>query len=177
MKYVALLRGINVGGNNIIKMASLKTCFEDSGYTNVITYIQSGNVIFESVEKDTKKLTKSLEDLLTKSFNYHARVIIKSQKQLEEIVADVPGDWKKRKDIRCYIAFLSDFITPKEAAAEIVLREDVDLMKIGNGCLYFTSLVSEITKSKLNKLVGLKVYKEMTMRNYNTSQKLVSLMA
>lgn len=56
-RFVALLRGINVGGNNIIKMADLKTCFEEMGFANVVTYIQSGNVLFDSNETDQLKLT------------------------------------------------------------------------------------------------------------------------
>ena len=75
-QYLALLRGINVGGNNIIKMADLKACFESLGLTDVVTYIQSGNVIFKSAEKDKAKLTKMIEAGLSKRFNYEARLVV-----------------------------------------------------------------------------------------------------
>jgi len=63
-QYLTLLRGINVGGNNIIKMTDLKSCFENMGFTSVSTYIQSGNVIFKSDEKDNTRLTNKIEQVL-----------------------------------------------------------------------------------------------------------------
>ncbi len=69
-----MLRGINVGGNNIIKMADLKACFERMGFSNVSTYIQSGNVIFESTKKDAARLEKKIETSLSEAFRYDSRV-------------------------------------------------------------------------------------------------------
>jgi len=60
MKYIALLRGINVGGNNKVSMTDLRTCFEDIGFTNVRTYINSGNIFFESSETGEAKLVKAM---------------------------------------------------------------------------------------------------------------------
>ena len=89
-KYLALLRGINVGGNNIIKMVDLKICFESIGFANVQTYIQSGNVLFESEANDIEKLTSNIEKVLSERFNYRSKVVIVSQKQLEKIVSNAP---------------------------------------------------------------------------------------
>lgn len=176
MKYVALLRGINVGGNNIIKMLALKETFEKSGFRNVSTYIQSGNVIFESEEKDIKKITKTLEATLTKTFNYNARIIVKSDKQMQQIVENIPLEWNRRSDIRCYIAFLLEPLSEKDAVKEITLKENVDSLKIGPGVLYMTTVLSELTKSKFNKLASTKIYKEITIRNYNTTKKIIAVM-
>src|SRR5215472_9506707 len=101
MKYVALLRGINVGGNNIIKMEQLKACFEEGGFQQVMTYIQSGNVLFESDEENGAKLTNAIEDTLSRTFNYSARVVIRSYAQMQRVVSEVPDDWKHRTDLRC----------------------------------------------------------------------------
>lgn len=176
MEYVALLRGINVGGNNATKMSVLKEVFEASGFTKVRTYINSGNVIFSSDEEDTKKLTEEIEALLTKKFHYQARTVVKSYIQIKQIVASTPQEWKKRTDIRCYIAFLSDFLSEKDAVKEITLREGVDTLETGPGVLYMTSVINELTKSNFNKLASKKIYQEMTIRNYNTSQKILELM-
>lgn len=176
MKFVALLRGINVGGNNMVKMTDLKAIFEKSGYTNVLTYINSGNVIFESNETNTKKLSENLEGILSKEFAYKARVHVVSQNQIEAVVRDVPTEWNKRSDIRCYVSFVMDPLTAKSAANEVALREGVDTLKIGPGVLYMTSLMSELTKSAFNKLIGKKIYQNMTIRNYNTTKKLLALM-
>jgi uncharacterized protein (DUF1697 family) len=175
VKYVALLRGINVGGNNLIKMLALKEAFEESGFTNVLTYINSGNVIFESDEKSSEKLTKKLEDMLTTAFSYKARVIVKSHEQIQQVATGVPHDWKTKKNIRCYVGFLAESVTD-EVIKEVGVREGVDSLKVGHGVLYMSSLLNALTKSAFNKLPGKKIYQDMTIRNYNTTQKILSLM-
>ena len=176
MRYVALLRGINVGGNNIIKMLSLKEAFEKSGYQQVRTYIQSGNVIFETNEKDVREITEKIEKMLTKTFGYQARVVVKSDKQVEQILHDVPKDWLIRDDIRMYVGFLTDVVNARDVVKGVQVKEGVDTLSSGPGVLYMTTLLSNVTKSAFNKLVGTPLYKEMTIRNYNTTRKLFALM-
>lgn len=176
MKYVALLRGINVGGNNLIKMTELKTAFEDLGFINVVTYINSGNIIFETDEAYKTKLVETIEKILTKRYNYKARVAVKSQQQVKDILANVPDEWSSRADIRCYVGFLLDPLTAEEAAKDVTTRDGVDSLKLGPGALYMTSLLSQLTKSAFNKLAAKKIYQEMTIRNYNTTKKLLELM-
>ena len=90
-QYLALLRGINVGGKNIIKMTDLKACFEASKLENVATYIQSGNVLFETAETDSVKLTRKLEQALSKIFSpYQARLVLCSHAKLRRIVREAP---------------------------------------------------------------------------------------
>ena len=89
-QHVALLRGINVGGKNLIKMAELKACFEKLGFTSVATYIQSGNVLFTSGESASTKLNLRIEKVLATTFNYRASVVLRSRKQLKKIVKSAP---------------------------------------------------------------------------------------
>jgi uncharacterized protein (DUF1697 family) len=77
-KYVTLLRGINVGGKNLIKMSELKACFETLGFEDVSTYIQSGNVLFSTTRSGQAKLTSLVEEALSKAFNYQSRVVVRS---------------------------------------------------------------------------------------------------
>lgn len=175
MKYVALLRGINVGGNNIIKMTSLKACFEKGGFQNVLTYIQSGNVIFESKEK-SEKIVEKIEKICSKTFNYTSKVVIRSLPQMKKTVANIPKDWLEKTDIRCNLAFIKEPATAKTVAKEVELREDVDSMQIGDGVLYISYLIKDASKSKFPKLAGKKIYKDMTIRNLNTTKKLLALM-
>ena len=176
MKYVALLRGINVGGNTLVKMSELKEVFEKIGFTDVRTYINSGNVLFESVEKNDKKLTDKLESLLTKTFNYNIRVVVKSHDQLKQIISNFPPEWNTQTDLRCYVGFLTEVIPAMEGAKEIKLKEGIDTLKIAGDVFYMTTLLSKKTKSSFNRLVGTKIYKEMTIRNYTTVKKLLVLM-
>src|SRR5438552_3682368 len=87
--YVALLRGINVGGR-IVKMAELKACFEGMGFGDVKTILQTGNVAFESTEKSTERLKKQIETGLTQTFNYPAKVQVFTAAQLQQIIDENP---------------------------------------------------------------------------------------
>lgn len=174
MKYVAFLRGINVGGNSLIKMAELKIAFEKSRCTNVITYINSGNVIFESDKQDVQ-LVKLLEKDLSQEFGMNLTVVVRSQKEMEEVIADAPKEWEK-DDVRKYVSFIRDHVQMNEVVKEVDVREGVDSLKVGKHVLYMTTKMEGLTKSGFTKLVGKKIYKEMTMRNCNTVEKIMGIM-
>ncbi|HNQ95873.1 MAG TPA: DUF1697 domain-containing protein [Anaerolineales bacterium] len=176
-QYLALLRGINVGGNNIIKMADLKACFESLGLTDVVTYIQSGNVIFKSAEKDKAKLTKMIEAGLSKRFNYEARLVVISYKQLKQTVDDAPRGFGKELDKFKYdVIFLKEPLTAKEAMKSVSMKEGVDNGSAGKDVLYFSRLTARASSSHLTKIIGMPVYQNMTIRNWNTTTKLLALM-
>lgn len=176
MKYIALLRGINVGGNSMIKMSELKNNVEKCGFKNVRTYINSGNVIFESEEKNSEKIVVKLENDLSKTFNINMRIVIKTEEQLRSILSDVPEEWKKENNLRCYIAFIKDPLTTTDILKEVEIHEGLDFVKEGAGVLYMSTNLSGITKSGFSKLAAKKVYKNITIRNYSTTQKIFSLL-
>jgi uncharacterized protein (DUF1697 family) len=176
MKYLALLRGVNVGGNSIIKMSDLKEAVEQSGFASVKTFINSGNVIFESSEANISKVNAMLEEVLKKRFNLESRVFLLTYEQFKDIVDRVPEDWKKRRDIRCYIAFVREPVTVNDVMKEIRVKEGVDFVQGGKGAVYLTTLMSGLTKSGFTKLISTPVYKDITLRNYTTAQKLLTLM-
>ncbi|HPI46560.1 MAG TPA: DUF1697 domain-containing protein, partial [Tenuifilaceae bacterium] len=90
MRYIAPLRGINVGGNNIIKMAELRACFVTMSFTDVKTYIQSGNVLFSSDNDDKSELVKRIESELSRRFNYQSKIVLVSQNQIETVIKTAP---------------------------------------------------------------------------------------
>lgn len=94
MKYFALLRGINVGGNCRVEMKKLKTQFESLGFSNVATYINSGNVIFESKESKQGVLRK-VEKLFAKEYTFPIPVLIKTQSEIKTIARAIPKNWKQ----------------------------------------------------------------------------------
>lgn len=176
-RYVALLRGINVGGNNLIKMADLKTCFEKHGFTEVTTYIQSGNVVFEAPKQDVARLTQTVEAMLAKTFGYQARALVCSREQLEAVVVKAPkGFGAKPKDYRYNVLFLIPPLTAAEALKNTPLRQDVDQVWAGPGVLYHSRVEAFATKSRLNLIVAMPMYKNITIRNWNTTTKLCNLM-
>ena len=116
-RYVALLRGINVGGKNQIRMADLKACFEKKGFENVATYIASGNVLFDSGERSSTKLTRNIEKALTKTFGYEATVVVRSKAQLRKVVEEAPkGFGSQPSRYRSDVLFL---MPPLTSAATI----------------------------------------------------------
>lgn len=177
MKYVALLRGINVGGNNSVKMTELKKCFEELGHTNVVTYINSGNVIFDCEEKDQKVLIKKIEKGLVDTFDLPLKVVVVSHKQLKTVVEHAPnGFGAKPEKYRYDVIFLKPPLTAEEAKSKVFLKEGVDAVYAGSNVLYFSRLIAKVTQSKLNKIVGTPMYQYMTIRNWNTTTKLFKLM-
>src|SRR5688572_16715775 len=89
-RYVGLLRGINVGGKNLIKMTELKECFEKQGFEGGATYIQSGNVLFDAGAAGASKLVERIEEVLASTFNYKSSVVLRSMKQMENAVHEAP---------------------------------------------------------------------------------------
>lgn len=175
--YVALLRGINVGGNNIIKMTALKDCFESLGFKDVRTYIQSGNVLFRAAGSTQAGLTKRIETALSKSFNYKSRVVVRSQKQMKAIVAKAPKGFGSDQDTYRYdVLFLKEPLTAAKAMKSVSMKEGVDEAHAGKGVLYFSRLDSKATQSRLNRIASMPVYQNMTIRNWNTATKLLNLM-
>jgi uncharacterized protein (DUF1697 family) len=175
--YVALLRGINVGGKNLIKMAELKVCFEALDFENVSTYIQSGNILFSTNEADQAKLTSLVEESLSKTFHYVSRVVVRSQRQMKEIVARAPkGFGSDPTTYRYDVIFLKEPLTAVNAMKSVTLKEGVDQAFAGKGVLYFSRLDSRATQSRLTRIISLPIYQSMTIRNWNTTTKLLNLM-
>ncbi len=176
-QYLALLRGINVGGNNIIKMIDLKACFESIGLSDVVTYIQSGNVLFKSDEQDIDKLTSKVEQELSKRFSYQSKVVIVSHDQLGFIVKNAPKGFGQLPDEYRYdVLFIKEPLNADEAFTNIKLKEGIDNAYKGKDVLYTTKLISRATQSHLTKLISMPMYKDMTIRNWNTTTKLLQLM-
>ena len=178
MLYLALLRGINVGGGNLIKMAALKSCLETAGFENVATYIQSGNVLFESAERDRARLTRLLEKTLSRTFApYSARVIVRSHAGLRRVVCEAPkGFGREPGKYRYDVLFLKEPLAAAEALKSVRARPGVDEVDAGPGVLYFSRLTARASQSLLTRIIGLPIYKQLTIRNWNTTTKLLALM-
>lgn len=176
-RYLVLLRGINVGGNNIIKMTDLKTCFEKMGFADVVTFIQSGNVIFSSGEKNKAALINKIEKTLSETFSYNAKAVAVNYKELKNAVDNAPpGFGKEPAEYRYDVIFLKEPLTAKEAMKIVKIKEGVDSAFEGKNVLYFSRLTAKAPQSRLPKIVSAPEYKYMTIRNWNTTTKLLALM-
>ena len=176
-RYVALLRGINVGGNNLIKMTALKACFEKQGFADVVTYIQSGNVLFRASASGAAKLAVGIETALAAAFNYKASIVLRSEKEMRAIIARAPAGFGTQPDKYRYdVIFLKAPLTAAAALEDVPMKPGVDQAHAGPGVLYFSRLIAKATSSRLGKVVAMPMYKNMTIRNWNTSTKLLQLL-
>jgi uncharacterized protein (DUF1697 family) len=178
MIYVALLRGINVGGNNKVPMADLKACLEDLGYEHVRTYINSGNVIFTS-DGSAEQAAKRIEDVLLKSFKatfVPIKVLVISRNQLAAIVAKAPpGFGQEPGKYHSDVVFLIGK-SVAEAMQHVEVHPEVDVAWAGDEAIYYRRLSAKRTKSRLPKIAGKPIYKSMTIRSWSTVSKLYALM-
>jgi len=174
-RYITLLRGINVGGNNIIKMTDLKSCFESMGFTGVSTYIQSGNVIFFAGERDKAKLTVKIEKALSEMYGYNSRIVLITYQELEAIVAGAPSGFGKFPGEYKYdVMFLREGLSTGDLIKQIPLKEGVDQVWNGPGVIYFSRLGSESSQSRMSKIITMPFYRDITIRNWNTTSKLLN---
>lgn len=176
-RYVALLRGINVGGHNLIKMTALTACFEKHGFRDVATYIQSGNVLFTSAGSERHRLARRIEDVLTATFAYRASVVLRTRKQMHDIVGRAPdGFGGQPARYRYDVLFLKEPLTAATAMKSVLAKPGVDRAHAGVGVVYFSRLISKASQSQLSRLVSLPIYQRMTIRNWNTTTTLLRMM-
>lgn len=172
--FVALLRGVNVGGNNMISMSSLKQSFESIGFTHVSTYINSGNIIFNAKETDARKLEVKIERMLVKEYELGSKVVVRSLAEMEQLVQSLPREWNGDSNWRYNVIFLRHTIDSQDTVAE--LQSDVEQVVYRPGTLLWSAHVDQVNRSKMNKLASRKISQDMTIRNLNTTKKLYELM-
>lgn len=170
-KYVALLRGINVGGR-IIKMDELKAAFEGIGFSNVTTLLQTGNVLFEANATDPAEMKNEIEMIVGSTFNYPAKVQVYSLEEIKKIIKSYPFKHTS-KDFQHYVVFLEPgFAEPLEREA-IALDNKVEEAKRSGGIIYWKVKKGMTLKSDFSKFLSRAPYKDAnTVRNINTLQKL-----
>jgi len=176
--YVLLIRGINVGGKNIVPMAGLKKCLEELGFSSVSTYIASGNVILES-DKRPNEIKAQIEQALPKSFKLDSelvKVLVLSRDQLQAIINNKPEGFGERPEKYHSDAIFLMGIDSAQAMPVFNPREGVDKVWPGDGVIYSQRLSAERTKSRLSKIMASPLYKSMTIRSWNTTIKLLDIL-
>ena len=175
--YVALLRGINVGGKNRILMADLVACFGSAGYEDVRTFIQSGNVVFRAARCERAELTEAIERVLADAFDYSATIALRNQAEMSAVVdAAPPGFGGEPDHYRYDVLFLIPPLTSDEVLGALTITDGVDAVRAGPGVVYHSRLTARASQSRLSRLVSHPVYRRITVRNWNTTTKLLSMM-
>jgi uncharacterized protein (DUF1697 family) len=175
--FVALLRGVNVGGKNMISMSSLKTSFEKLGFKDVSSYINSGNILFTSKETDARKLEKKIERMMSSDYKLESKVVVKSYPEMAKLVANLPKNWNGDKAYRFNVMFLRHTIDSKDILKGVETNKDVEeLVVYRPGALLWSSRLCDLNQTSMAKLSSKKSFQEVTVRNLNTTQKLYELM-
>jgi uncharacterized protein (DUF1697 family) len=175
--YVALLRGINVGGANLIPMTALRAAFEALDLVDVGTFIASGNVLFRSGPTDARALASRIEAALSKEFGYAATVVLRSRAQMRTIVRRAPDGFGESPQVYRYdVVFVKEPLVPRQVVTTIRTRDGVDTADAGASVIYFSRLIARASQSHLPKLIAMPVYKQLTIRNWNTTTKLAALL-
>jgi uncharacterized protein (DUF1697 family) len=174
--FVALLRGVNVGGNNMISMSALKKSFEAMGFPHVSTYINSGNIIFTTKESDARKLEKKIEQILSKEYDLDSRVVLRTLPEMEKLVASLPRNWGGDPGWRYNVIFLRHTIDSEKILNELEVKKDIEEVVYHPGTLLWSAQVIDLNRTTMLKLSSRKMYQDMTIRNLNTTRKLCELM-
>ena len=175
--YVAFLRGINVGGNSIVSMASIKKALVDLGLADVRTHINSGNVIFSSRSSDTRRLAARIEKALEAGTCMPIKVLVMDHRALKKLVDAIPRKWVDDKAMRTYVLLLWKELDNRKLLEELPVRPGVDHLRYTPGAVIWNVDRKDIAKSRMNRMVGTPYYKQITIRSANTMRKLNELTA
>ncbi len=176
MRHIALLRGINVGGNNKVPMAELRAALENDGFTAVQSYIASGNILLSADGTSLEEVQMRFERLLETTFSVSTRVLVIPETRFLPIAAALPGDWHNDSDHKSDVIFLFPEDDTPAIRGTLAPRDGIDETIYVPGAVLWRVPRRFQTKSALNKLVGTKTYRNVTIRNANTVRKLQQML-
>ena len=178
MKYIALLRGVNISGKNKISMGELKLELEKNKYQNVLTYLNSGNVIFESNIDDKETIMKDIHKIIKNKFNLEIPVFIMTVFELEDILNNNPNWWVTvNKEIYDNLIF----IIPPTKYEEVYNtvgepKEDIEQIKEYNNSIFWSYDLKKYRKSNWwGKTASTNIRNKITIRTANTMKKVLEI--
>lgn len=178
-KYVVLLRGVNVGGNRLLRKEDFKLVLESLGFWDVVIYINSGNAVFSSKAKPSVlKIQKALEDY----FKFPVMALLISAEQMKAISDAIPSNWtndtlnKEKIGFKSDVIFLFNSVNNHEILQKIGYKPEIETMKYVEGAVISNISRKNQLRGSLQKLISNKsIYNNITIRNINTVKKLTEL--
>ena len=174
--YVALLRGVNVGGSNTISMTSLKLSFERLGLEDVRTFINSGNILFRSAGSNASALERRIDRVLAREHGLSSKAIVRTEAEMARVVKTIAVRWKLDPRWKYNVMFLRRTIDSPRVLDGIALKPDIERVIYCPGTLLWSARLNGLSRTAMLKLVGQPIYQEMTVRGVNTTTKILELM-
>jgi uncharacterized protein (DUF1697 family) len=176
MKYVALFRGINVGTSLRIDMRDLRSLFSGLGFGAVSTYINSGNVLFDS-DEDTVSVASTVDAAVRGAYGEGARALVKDAPSILRIAAAIPGEWKNDDAQKTDVAYLFSEADRPSIVDDLPIRTEFLRCVYVPGAIVWNVFREDYSKSRLNRIVGHSAYRSMTVRNVNTARYLATALS
>lgn len=176
IQYICLMRGINVGGKNMISMKALKDLFEELGFVQVRTYINSGNILFLDDRHETNELIEICHNAIQKTMNLEIDLMILRVDDLAEAMEHAPDWWDANPDSK----HNAIFVIPPATSVEIVkgigeINPQFEKVAWYGSVIFWSAPLATFSRTRWSKIVQTKYYASITIRNANTAKKLVAL--
>jgi len=176
MRYVALLRGVNVGTSIRVPMRDLKALFEGLGFDRVVTYLNSGNVVFDS-GLGVREVTELVEGELERTFGANIPTLVKTSPEMIAITQSIPGEWGSNETEQTYVAYLFGDVDDPGLVSELPVKREFMRIFYTPGAIVWNIKRADYNRSQITKIVGHRSYARMTTRNVNTARELAELSA
>lgn len=173
MKYIALLRGINVGGHNKIKMNELREMFSSIGYKNVQSYINSGNIIFDARKTNCEKLVEKIEKAIEKSFELKITVAVRESAEIVRLVKENPFKNQLSDDRTLFVAFLSNELSTEQKKLLLAKKSEFEEFAFSNSDVFCLTKKAFLDGLLGKKFIDTKLKTPTTVRNWRTVNKLL----
>jgi uncharacterized protein (DUF1697 family) len=175
--WLVLLRGVNVGGANVIRMADLRSAFSDMGFVEPETYIQSGNVVVGASGRASAAAAREIESGLRDALGYEGRAVVLDRTRMRRVVSEMPPEWSvANADVRYNVLFPVAEARPRDVLAAVDPKPDIESIRAGAQAVYWSAPFATLTRTSMAKLSSQPVYRLVTVRNLTTTLKLAALM-
>ncbi len=175
-KYIALLRGVNVGGNHMLPMAQLSARLTEEGFFEVSTYIQSGNVLFSCEPEAPEALQTRVSAVIARHFGFSVPVCVLSASELSEAMDGAPPWWDADKESKHNVIFVVAPASAEDVFAQVgQLKPQYEQTAHVGRVIFWSAPVATFSRTRLLRVVGTAVYDFITIRNANTARKLLEL--
>ncbi len=177
-KYVVLLRGVNVGGNHRVPKAEFQAVLEGLGFSDVVIYLNSGNAVFASEREPT---CEEVQVALEKRFGFGIPTLLLAGEKVKAIATKIPAAWTNdtprpdKSGQKSDVLYLFDDINTRDILDKLGHKPEIETMLYVDGAVLANITRANQLKGSLQKLVGSKLYSQMTVRNVNTARKLAEL--